>query len=43
MNGSILTNFFTKKSDKVIEKPKNKAIIIHVHGGGFVSMSSGSH
>ena len=23
--------------------PLEKALIIHVHGGGFVSMSSGSH
>jgi hormone-sensitive lipase len=24
-------------------KPRHNSLIIHVHGGGFVSMSSGSH
>ena len=28
---------------KELKKLNNKAAILHVHGGGFVSMSSGSH
>ena len=27
----------------VLPKPAIRSIIIHIHGGGFVSMSSGSH
>ena len=30
----------TNKDDK---KGIDNALVIHVHGGGFVSMSSGSH
>ena len=37
--GNIFTNFF--KIDK--KRHMHKAVILHVHGGGFVSMSSASH
>jgi hormone-sensitive lipase len=33
-------NYFSAKDSNKI---KEKAIVLHVHGGGFVSMSSGSH
>jgi hormone-sensitive lipase len=32
-----------KKAHDRHHKVSSKAIVIHVHGGGFVAMSSGSH
>ncbi len=39
-SNSMLSNIFKFGSDKNVQ---HKAVILHVHGGGFVSMSSGSH
>jgi hormone-sensitive lipase len=39
-SGNILSNFF-KRSGK--SSHEHKAVILHVHGGGFISMSSASH
>lgn len=36
----MVTNIKEKFKDKLDRK---NGVIIHVHGGGFVSMSSGSH
>jgi acetyl esterase/lipase len=35
-------SFFANKSPTV-KKGLEKAVVLHVHGGGFVAMSSGSH
>ncbi|CDW87878.1 hormone sensitive [Stylonychia lemnae] len=41
---SILTQMYKNVRDRFISKiPRQDGVIIHVHGGGFVAMSSGSH
>lgn len=46
LNNSIFSkgiNYMKSLTNKNNRKLNNKVLILHVHGGGFISMSSGSH